>query len=291
MKIKTTYTNRLGNRTSNQDRCLVEKLPGQVLLAIADGMGGHDRGDLAAQTAVDSLARNFKRQRTPIADPQAFLKQALENAHLDVVDAGRSHNPPITPRTTFVACLIQNDTAHWAHVGDSRLYLLRGGALFRRTRDHTPVEELLQSGLLDEEALRNHPLRNSVSRCLGGSPRFPQISFDQAPLRAEDTLLLCTDGLWSSVPEPQLINMPGYGDLEQSLNRLADEAETGSYPNSDNISAVALRWLSGSTSTASDQNASSPAAATEPAKNKDELEEAIDEIHRAMLEYASEMKK
>ncbi len=293
MKAHTTFTNRRGNRTSNQDRCLVEKLPGHIMLVIADGMGGHDRGDLAAQTAVDSLARNLKRQRLPIADPQAFLKQALETAHLDVVDAGRSHNPPITPRTTCVVCLVQNDEAYWAHVGDSRLYLLRGGTLFKRTRDHTPVEELLQSGMLGEEELRNHPLRNSVSRCLGGSPRFPEISFDQASLRAEDTLLLCSDGLWSSVPEPQLINMPGYGDLEQSLSRLADEAETGSYPNSDNISAVALRWLTaGASQPATDGNnpvSELPPSATEPAK--DQLEEAIDDIHRAMLEYASEMKK
>ncbi|VAW77200.1 hypothetical protein MNBD_GAMMA15-217 [hydrothermal vent metagenome] len=295
MKAHTSYTNRLGNRTSNQDRCLVEQAPGHTLLVVADGMGGHDRGDLAAQTAVNSLARNFKRQHLPIADPSAFLKQALENAHLDVVDAGRSHNPPITPRTTCVICLVQNDEAYWAHVGDSRLYLLRGGALFQRTRDHTPVEELLQSGLIGEEELRSHPLRNSVSRCLGGSPRFPEISFDQTSLRAEDTLLLCSDGLWSSVPEPQLINMPGYGDLEESLNRIADEAETASYPNSDNVSAVALRWLAADPSiSAKDENSTTSETATpadQPGKDRDQLEEAIDEIHRAMLEYASEMKK
>jgi len=295
MKVLTATTNRLGNRTSNQDRCLVERAPEHALLVVADGMGGHARGDLAAQTTVDSLARSFKRQRMPIADPQAFLKEALHTAHLDVVDAGRSHNPPITPRTTCVVCLVQHDQAHWAHVGDSRLYLLRGGKLLKRTRDHTPVEELLQSGLLGEEELRNHPLRNSVSRCLGGSPRFPEISFDQATLCADDTLLLCSDGLWSAVPEAQLTSMPGYGDLEQSLNRLAEDAESGSYPNSDNISAVVLRWLAAGVALRSDDptdtDSGAPSPTEEPTKNKDQLEQAIEDIHRAMLEYASEMKK
>jgi len=293
--MHTASTNRLGNRSSNQDRCLVEKMPDHVLLVVADGMGGHDRGDLAAQTAIDSLARNFKRQRLPIADPQEFLKQALQTAHLDVVDAGRSHNPPITPRTTCVVCLVQNDKAYWAHVGDSRFYLLRGSTLCQRTRDHTPVEELLQSGLLNEEELRNHPLRNSVSRCLGGSPRFPEISFDQAALCAEDTLLLCSDGLWSAVTEAQLVSLPSYGNLEPGLNRLADEAETASYPNSDNISGVAMRWLKARPAqTPVDQtgaDATPPAPEPETENEKDQLEEAIENIHRAMLEYASEMKK
>lgn len=295
MKTLTAATSRLGNRSSNQDRCLVEKKPGHVLLVVADGMGGHARGDLAAQVTVDSLARSFQRARLPIDDPQAFLKQAIHTAHLDVVDAGRSHNPPITPRTTCVACLVQNDIAVWAHVGDSRLYLLRAGALLKRTRDHTPVEDLLQSGLVSEEELRTHPLRNSVSRCLGGSPRFPDISFDQESLAAEDILLLCSDGLWSSIPEPELVSIQNAAELEHGLNQLAEEAEMASYPNSDNISGVALCWLAADKTTgATDQDATAPeapAAKPQEPQDKDELEQAIEDIHRAMLEYASEMKK
>ncbi|TCK17037.1 serine/threonine protein phosphatase PrpC [Thiogranum longum] len=293
MKTLVAATSRLGNRSSNQDRCLVEKKPGHVLLVVADGMGGHARGDLAAQTTIDSLARSFQRASLPVSDPQAFLKQAIHTAHLDVVDTGRSHNPPITPRTTCVVCLVQNDTAYWAHVGDSRLYLLRAGELFKRTRDHTPVEELFQSGLVSEEELRNHPLRNSVNRCLGGSPRFPEISFDQEILAAEDILLLCSDGLWSAVPESLLVSIQGPGELEQSLSQLAGEAESASYPNSDNISGVVLRWLAADRSfSATGQDGTAPdMPVAESTENKDELEQAIEDIHRAMLEYASEMKK
>ncbi|HFD81544.1 MAG TPA: serine/threonine-protein phosphatase [Gammaproteobacteria bacterium] len=293
MKTLTAFTNRLGNRASNQDRCLVLRKRDRLLLAVADGMGGHARGDLAAQTAIDSLADSFLRRRDAIDDPPAFLRTALENAHLDVVDAARRIGPRLEPRTTCVVCLVAGNRAWWAHVGDSRLYLLREGRLVARTRDHTPVEELLQRGAIGEHELRHHPLRNSVSRCLGGRLRLPEISFDQAVLQAGDTLLLCSDGLWSALPEERLTGFPASGDLEQALERLAGEAEAASYPHSDNISLVGLRWLEAGESAPGP----SPAPATAPENpgadnaTDDPLKQAIDEIHRAILEYAGEMKK
>ena len=295
MKTLIAYTSRLGNRSSNQDRCLVLEKPGRVLLAVADGMGGHARGDLAAETAVETLRRSFLTERGPIADPRAFLKRALETAHLEVVEAGRRQRPSVTPRTTCVACLVQGDQAHWAHLGDSRLYLLRSGSLVIRTRDHTPVEELLQKGAILEDELRTHPLRNSVSRCLGGALRLPQISFDQARLKADDILLLCSDGLWSAIPEKTLVSIPGYGDLERMVSELTEKAEMASYPQSDNISLVCLRWLSAGQPASQNHKAPAPKPSQEPSRekraDKDPVQQAIDDIHRAMLDYAAEMKK
>jgi serine/threonine protein phosphatase PrpC len=129
MNVVTALTNRLGNRSNNQDRCLILERFGRVLLVVADGMGGHARGDLAAQTAIDSLSRSFLGQRGAIDDPQNFLKGALHSAHMDIVEAGNAENPPVNPRTTCVVCLIEGDQAWWAHVGDSRLYLLRNCTL------------------------------------------------------------------------------------------------------------------------------------------------------------------
>ena len=282
----TALTNRLGNRASNQDRCLIEEKPGQVLLVVADGMGGHARGDLAAQTAVDSLANSFRRQPARITDPQAFLVQAMATAHLDVVGAGKALQPPAEPRTTCVACLVDGDHAGWAHVGDSRLYLLRNHTVLQRTRDHTPLEELRQAGVVDDNEMRDHPLRNSVSRCLGGSARPPQISYASARLQTGDTLLLCSDGLWSALMEEQLIALGTSDALESDTERLAALAETASYPHSDNISIVVLRWLemTAGKTPAADSAATGAAA-------KDPLQQAIDDIHRAMLDYASEIKK
>jgi serine/threonine protein phosphatase PrpC len=294
MRIITAFTNRLGNRSNNQDRCLVLERHNRALLVVADGMGGHARGDLAAQITVDSLSRSFLSHRGNISEPHHFLEHAMNHAHLEVVDAGRSQKPPIDPRTTCVACLVQDDRAWWVHVGDSRLYLLRGGEILTRTRDHTPVEELLQSGVITEEDIRKHPLRNSVSRCLGGKPRLPKISFDQVQLKPDDILLLCSDGLWSALPESRLINFPAYGNFEAAINRITDEAEADSYPHSDNISLVGIRWLSAEMAHKAATSTPGPkrSTATSPtASETDPVKQAIDDIHRAMLEYSSEMKK
>ncbi len=284
---RTAFTNRLGNRSSNQDRCLVLNRSGQTLLVVADGMGGHARGDLAAQTAIDSLTASFRRESARIADPQAFLLHALETAHLDIVGAGNAQRPPVVPRTTCVACLVDDNRASWAHVGDSRLYLLREGQVFRRTRDHTPLEELLRTGVISDDEMRSHPLRNSVSRCCGGCAHPPQISMDSAELQAGDTLLLCSDGLWSALPEQQLIDLAGSDDLEAATNQLAALAETTSYPHSDNISLATLRCMSAAT----DKPAIPTAPSAPGASPEDPVQQAIDDIHRAMLDYASEMKK
>ena len=212
---------------------------------------------------------------------------------MDVIDAGNAENPPVNPRTTCVVCLIDGEQAWWAHVGDSRLYLLRSGTLVARTRDHTPVEELLQSGAIVEDDLRTHPLRNSVSRCLGGGLKLPKISLDQARLETDDVLLLCSDGLWSALPERRLIELSTYGDLERDINLLTDEADLASYPHSDNISVVCLRWLTaGKPQAVETVSAAAPASEPVPAgEDRDDLQQAIDDIHRALLDYASEMKK
>jgi len=292
MKVLTASSNRLGNRSSNQDRCLVLEKPDRVLLAVADGMGGHARGDLAAQTAVNSLSDSFLGQCEAIAEPEDFLKRALEIAHLETVEAGRTSKPAIEPRTTCVVCLVQGSQAWWAHVGDSRLYLLRAGSLLARTRDHTPVEELLQGGVIHEHELSTHPLRNSVSRCLGGALRPPNISFDHAELQPGDTLLLCSDGLWSAVPERKLLDMSASGELESAVNELSEEAEASSYPRSDNISLVGLRWLSAGEPQKVDLDSRArPHSKAATVEEKDPLQQAIDDIHRAILDYAPEMKK
>lgn len=294
MDIVTTSSNRLGNRSSNQDRCLVLKRRGAALLAVADGMGGHPRGDLAAQTAVDSLGRSFLSCREPGRDPRRFLEQALHHAHLEIVDVGHAQQPPIEPRTTCVACLVHSDRAWWAHLGDSRLYLLRQGTIVTRTRDHTPVEEMVKEGLLTDDALRTHPLRNTVSRCLGGPQALPDVSFGRARLETGDTLLLCSDGLWSALSEQRLCDLPvDTQQLEHRISQLTDEADLAAYPHSDNITLVGLRWLAASTpapapeltTIAGDRAPDAGAADTDP------VQKAIAEIHRAMLAYAGEMKK
>ncbi len=287
----SAWTNRLGNRSDNQDRCLVLERPGETLLVVADGMGGHARGDLAAQTAIDSLRRSFLSSQAPIGQPRAFLQQALHHAHLDIIDTGNAQRPPLSPRTTCVVCLVGDAHAWWAHLGDSRLYLIRDGRIRRRTRDHTPVEEMVHNGLLDEAQIARHPLRNSVSRCLGGEMEWPKASFDDAPLRAGDSLLLCSDGLWSALDESRLCDLPrDPATFAARLNQLADEADVASYPHSDNISLVGLRWLARADEPAGAPGERAKSGDAAPA-TADPVQRAIADIHRALLDYAGEMKK
>ena len=284
MRYQYALTNRLGNRASNQDRCAIRHDEDRALLVVADGMGGHARGDLAAQTAVETLGRLFREQEGPIPNPRAFLDRALARAHEQVVRVGQAQEPAIEPRTTCVVCLVQGRSAWWAHVGDSRLYLLRDGMRLLRTQDHAYVEELLQRGEISEAEARHHPMRNSVSQCLGGSCSLPEASFGEIEeLHRNDCLLLCSDGLWSALPENLLQTLYDKPDLNRALEKLAEDAERASYPRSDNISAVALRWLDHQVV---QPDPAQPAVATIPA---DPLVAAIDEIQRAIAEYGSEL--
>ncbi len=282
MHYSTAQANRIGNRASNQDRCLIAQHAGAVLLAVADGMGGHARGDLAAQACVDTLARQF-RARQGLEDPGQFLREALRAAHRTIQRVGQTQVPPIMPLTTVVACLVQDQVAYWAHVGDSRAYLLRDGRVELRTRDHTRVAEMVEAGLITEQQARLHPLRNQVSLCLGGSPATPSLSLGPGiPLQAGDTLLLCSDGLWSAVSERTLIESLAQPELPRGLKSLTEAAERASYPQSDNVSAVALRY-------AGQQPVAPPGRERKDGAGADPLQRAIADIQQALADYETEL--
>ena len=218
-----------------------------ALAIIADGMGGHGGGDIAAQVLVDTLDQYFRRSKKPIARPRAFLHNAIEVADANILKAGKKQ-ASIEPRTTCVACIIQGNRATWAHVGDSRLYLLRDGSILARTIDHSYVEELFSKGLISESDMLTHPKRGYITQCVGASNHLPDISYtERDDLQPDDVLLLCSDGLWSALKDSDLHSLPGKTNLDSALNDLASRAESNAYPQSDNISAIALRMLDPST--------------------------------------------
>ena len=244
MNVETAQVSRQGNRSENQDRASVVVTDTRILLAVADGMGGHAAGDVAAESAIDSLVRAFKQTRGSIHDPAGFLRMSIVEAHEAVVLLGSSLPPEVRPRTTITACLILDNVAVWAHVGDSRIYLIRDQQVLVRTRDHSAVELLAQQGLLSDEAMSRHPLRNFVDQCLGGDPELPTITIAPPhPLLAGDVLLLCSDGLWAPLDDRHIANELGSNlELQLSLDLIAAEAESRASPSSDNVTGVALRW-------------------------------------------------
>ena len=295
MNIVTAQVNLLGNREMNQDRMTVIETDHSVLLVVADGMGGHAGGEIAAEIVIDTLTKHFQLSAKPIRNPRAFLGLAIEAAHRNIVSAARSRPAPFDPRTTCVACLVQGQHAWWAHVGDSRLYLLRGSSIAAHTEDHSYVQDLYRQGEISKADMASHPMRNYLTRCLGGDAGVPQVSYGEFDkLQADDMLVLCSDGFWSQLGAGQLETLLAGQDLDTQLDELANLAEKQAYPQSDNISAVALRWLAmGDTTIEAETAGQEPDPAKDPGNSYDDpsVSDAIDAITRALEQYSDEMKR
>lgn len=246
MQVEFAEVSLLGARDENQDRVSGRVGEGVAFIAAVDGMGGHADGAGAAATASRVLMDRFAplaRQR--LVDPLGFLHIALGRAHEEVVKLGLELPLEQRPRATCAACLVQEGTAWWAHVGDSRVYHLRGGRMLTRTRDHSHVELLLQEGLISADQAQNHPMRNYVDSCLGGDPLLPEMRIGRCVrVAAGDVLLACTDGFWSSLRDEEIAATlrPG-ADLRGALRVLADSAVRMAGKGSDNTSAAAVRVL------------------------------------------------
>ncbi|HWP95189.1 MAG TPA: protein phosphatase 2C domain-containing protein [Gammaproteobacteria bacterium] len=245
MNIETAETTRIGDREVNQDRACVVVADTEILLAVCDGMGGHSAGEAAAQAAIDIFTSRFKSHRPSRAEMGGFLEETVRLAHKAVYQIGARLPLEKRPRTTCTACLVVDGVVRWAHVGDSRVYHFRKGRIHTRTRDHSAVESLYQQGFLTQEQTLTHPLRNLVEHCLGGEPDMPRIDLgNEVVLEPGDVLLLCTDGLWASLDDAAVAQaLSNATDLQEALDTAARTAEQEAHPHSDNVTAVAMRWL------------------------------------------------
>jgi serine/threonine protein phosphatase PrpC len=229
----------------NQDRFLIMEAPDSILLALADGMGGHPKGEIAAQILMDNARKAFLTSRKPISNPRFFLSGLMEMSHQEILEFGSRQEPPIEPRTTGVLCLVQEDCAYWAHIGDSRLYIMRDGVIHLRTDDHSYVEHLRQQGLISAAQVHTHKFRNYVTRCLGGTNNRPVAELSGPhDLMEGDVVLLCSDGFWGPLPERPMVEAlyQQRASLMKKVAKLANHAAATSHPESDNVTAVALKW-------------------------------------------------
>jgi len=243
MKFTIARETHVGGRPSNQDRLGHWQTDAALLLVLADGMGGHENGEYAAELAVRYAAALFAREAAPrVADPARFLCAACLGAHAALLQEEGALGLADTPRTTLVACVVQDGRAHWAHVGDSRLYHLRGERVLERTKDHTRVQKLLDEGSIGEHDLHVHPERNVLLQCLGGPVPPRLLPAASAPLARGDVLLLCSDGLWGPVGDQDLARELAVGDLERALARLVERAVSAGGRHGDNVSAIAIAW-------------------------------------------------
>jgi len=282
MKFETGKTNRLGNRAINQDRFAIIEKPDSILLLLADGMGGYKGGEFAANTFILKMTEAFNNTALPVADIPDFFNNAFEYAHLSIIEMGNLQTPPIQPRSTGVACIIQNRSATWAHAGDSRVYLFRDDQLLFRTQDHSIVEELIQKGELKEERRLHHPKINQVTRCLGGLKKSVQVCIsNETKLLAGDYILLCSDGLWGSITDRQMSEqLHTKQSLINKLDIMSEAAEEAAYPKSDNISAIAFHFLSAKDGTA--RIPEKPESRSEESPETTQANKMLDEVQQAL---------
>lgn len=291
MRYELGHANRLGNRANNQDRlCAIEKHEG-VLLVLADGMGGRPGGELAAQLLIEYAEKEYLSRRGYTKNPQTMLAHIIHQAHAAINELAWNFDPPLSPGTTGVLCLLEKGEAHWAHVGDSRLYLFRDGLALYRTVDHSYVEELYQQGLITREEQDSHPQRNQITQCIGCHPAAPRISLGkQVVLKEGDILLLCSDGFWGPLDDSTIGTGLRNETLPEALDAIAERAERIAHPASDNVSVLALRFLSKFGVPAPKRRqepASCPSAGTDTSDN---IREAIDQLERVLKEYEDEFK-
>lgn len=306
MKFTIYQESRPGKRPNNEDRIAYSYSRDALLMVVADGMGGHHHGEVAAQLAVQYLMDVFQREAKPtIADPFLFLQRGFNNAHEAIIDYSVAHALSDSPRTTCVACIVQDNIAYWAHAGDSRLYHLRRGRVEAMTRDHSRVQMLLDDGLINAAQAATHPDRNKIYTCLGGFDA-PEIEFSRkTPLEAGDLLVLCTDGVWSGVSGESMAGLLGEANLMQAVPVLLNMAEQRGGPHCDNLSLVAVRWED-SYSEASSSSVQTQAMARDEVNTQmglgplgrsqeagakgdlsdDEIERAIAEIRAAIDKYS-----
>ncbi|TFZ01192.1 PP2C family protein-serine/threonine phosphatase [Ramlibacter rhizophilus] len=238
MKFSVFQVSRRGGREKNEDRMGYCYTRESGLFVLADGMGGHPEGEVAAQLALQTVSALFQREARPVVRHSGeFLAAALMAAHQQIIRYASERAMLDTPRTTLVAAVLQQSSATWVHCGDSRLYLVRDGQLLTRTRDHSYLEQHA-AGVIRLEQVN----RNILFTCLG-SPSKPVYDVTgPVSLQQGDKLLLCSDGLWGSLSDADIVRQLAAKPVADAVPDLVEAALRSGGAHSDNVTVVALEW-------------------------------------------------
>jgi protein phosphatase len=209
------------------------------LFALADGVGGHEQGEVASRAAIESLVAGFR--RAPRGEPlTTLLTRLVQTANAQVFETGLGAGPGgVAMATTMVACGLRFDRAVVAHAGDSRCYLVRGGHARLLTRDHTVANEQLRLGVLSAREAAEVETRHVLTRSLGTN-LFVNVETGEHQVLPGDVLVLCSDGLHGAMAEEEIARVVGRStDLDMAVRDLVDIANEKD--GSDNISVQAIR--------------------------------------------------
>lgn len=206
-------------RKVNEDAYL--ELPERGLWAVADGMGGHKAGDVASQMIIDALE-----QVPPCSSLEDFItmvKEHLQEAHRRLQEESARRYQRSVIGSTVVVLLVYGDQGACLWIGDSRIYRLQNGQLKQLTRDHSYVQDLIDQGLIKPEQAYRHPMANAITRAVGSAEKL-DIDMLTFPLQAQDTFLLCSDGLNKIVTDDEIAALLTSGDSKKTVQMLIDLA-------------------------------------------------------------------
>ncbi|MCJ0765345.1 PP2C family protein-serine/threonine phosphatase [Variovorax terrae] len=238
MKFSVFQVSRRGGREKNEDRMGYCYTRESGLFVLADGMGGHPEGEVAAQLALQTVSALYQKEARPtVKDATEFLASALMAAHHQIIRYASEKGMLDTPRTTLVAAVVQGNSAIWVHCGDSRLYVVREGELLTRTRDHSYIEQQ-NAGVIRLDRIN----RNILFTCLG-SPTKPVFDVTgPVVLQQGDKILLCSDGLWGSLNDNEIVRLLSAQSVSDAVPELVEQALRKGGEHSDNVTVVALEW-------------------------------------------------
>lgn len=243
MDIQIVTLSQPGGREYNEDTHGHWRGGRFLACLVADGAGGHGGGDVAAATVRDSVLSGYAAQP---ALSTKLLRALLEQANKDVVARQAEGGKLADMRSTVVLATIDLEahTLMWAHCGDSRAYLFRGGAIVARTTDHSLVQQMVAGGMLDDEGARLHPQRNMLLSALGSRDEPPDIDVSECMrLLPGDVLLLCTDGVWEVLGDKRLVESLHAAHDPKPWSELIDaQVSALGKPGQDNYTALAL-WI------------------------------------------------
>ncbi len=233
-----------GDRKEQQDRVAIlphARRKGVALDVVADGMGGHTGGALAAEQVVHTAKTNLDQFLGADETPQQMLRNSMQEAHT-MIKASRFMNEK-DPHSTAVMLLLQPGRVTWGHCGDSRLYHFRGKQLVRRTVDHSYVEHLVATGKITAQQALTHPNRNMLLASLGGQ-EDPRVSLDEVTeLTAGDAFVLCSDGLWGYFDDGELASVVADNSARLACELLIDKARQRANGGGDNLSLAIIKLI------------------------------------------------
>ena len=224
-------------RPHNEDSFSCRAFDAWSLFVVADGMGGHDAGEVASKIAVDTVCKKIEERIKRSNDLTSLVQSVVQEANSAVKQEGESKGSNMG--TTLSLALVSGETAYIANVGDSRVYWIENGSITQITEDHSLVAKLMAVGKLTKEEARGHPKSNLLYRTIGTDPTIKVDTF-QVTLSKGGGLLLCTDGLWGEVDDESIYRVFGAEKDARStgvtLVKMANENG-----GKDNITAVAVR--------------------------------------------------